>query len=378
LQAAIEALDRVREDGRPADRVLHDYFRDRRYIGGKDRRAISDLFWSVQRSRARLAADCALAEGRNPTDAVVRAESGRRLMMAFCARMRVEGEADLALFTGQAYAPVAVSPREQDWITALRQVKPSERPDWAWAETPQWLWPRFLEIYGDAREAEVAAARAEGSVDLRVNALKASREDAAARLAAEGVETDPMRHSPIGLRCRGRANVAATEAFKDGWVEVQDESAQLAALLVGAKPGDTVVDFCAGAGGKTWRWRRDEQFRAVIAATCGRRAGTFRHSSAPRRGVQRHPPRPGGRNRQVGEAPQGHLRSGAGGCAVLGLGHLAAQPGCALAGQPGRTGRTGGVAGADSGQRGAAGAPRRAAGLRHLLDLARGKPRPRR
>ncbi len=251
LQAAIEALDQARLDGRPADRVLHDYFRERRYVGGKDRRAISDLFWAMERNRARLAADCALAEGRNPTDAAVRAEAGRRLAMAFCVRERAEGVADLSLFTGESYAPVAVAPREQDWLKALRQVKISQRPEWAWAETPEWLWPRFVEIYGDAREAEVEAARAEGSVDLRVNALKTTRDEAAARLAAEGVETAPMPYAPLGLRCLTRANVAATGAFKDGWVEVQDESAQLAALLVGAKPGESVVDFCAGAGGKT-------------------------------------------------------------------------------------------------------------------------------
>ncbi len=251
LHAAIEALDMARVDDRPADRVLHDFFRSRRFIGGGDRRAVSDLFWTAMRFRARLAADCALAEGRNPTDGAVRAESGRRLIAALCVRERVAGVADLALFTGEFYAPAALSAREQDWITALRQVKPSDRPDWAWAETPQWLWSRFLDIFGDAREAEIAAARAEGRVDLRVNILKTDREAAAVRLAAEGVATAPMRFSPVGLRCLDRANVAATGAFKNGWVEVQDESAQIAAILVGARPGESVVDFCAGAGGKT-------------------------------------------------------------------------------------------------------------------------------
>ncbi|MBN2752754.1 MAG: RsmB/NOP family class I SAM-dependent RNA methyltransferase, partial [Rhodospirillaceae bacterium] len=251
LQAVIEALDMARMEDRPADRVLHDFLRDRRYIGSGDRRAVSDLFWKVMRYRARLAADCALAEGRNLTDAVVRAESGRRLVMALCVQEKKVGDVDLALFTGEAYAPEVLSTRDQDWITTLRQVKTSERPEWAWAETPEWLWPRFLEIYGDNREAEIAAARTEGSVDLRVNTLKADRDAVAARLAAEGIATKPMRFSPLGLRCVERSNVAATVTFKDGAVEVQDESAQLAALLVDARHGETVVDFCAGAGGKT-------------------------------------------------------------------------------------------------------------------------------
>lgn len=251
LQAAIEAFDRAREEARPADRVLHDYLRERRYIGARDRRAVSDLFWSLMRNRARLAADCALADGRNLTDAAVRAEAGRRLAIALCVRDKTPGVTDLALFDGQAYAPAELAAREQDWAKALKQAKLGERPDWAWAETPQWLWPRFQEIYAGAAEVEIAAARAEASVDLRVNALKTTREEAAARLAEEGVATDPMPLSPLGLRCRERANVAVAKAFLDGWVEVQDESAQLAALLVDARPGETVVDFCAGAGGKT-------------------------------------------------------------------------------------------------------------------------------
>ena len=251
IQAAVEALDFARMETRPADRVLHDYFRDRRFIGGKDRRAISEMFWRAMRNRARLASDCALAEGRNVTDPQVRAESGRRLMIALCVAEKVPNELDLVLFTGEAYAPMALDKRELDWVTAMRQAKAIDRPEWAWAETPEWLWPRFKEIYAGAEEAEIKAARTEASVDLRVNTLKADRSSAALRLGAEGVATEPMRFSPWGLRCTERSNVAATPAFQDGWVEVQDESAQLAALLVDAKPGMSVIDFCAGAGGKT-------------------------------------------------------------------------------------------------------------------------------
>lgn len=251
LQAVIEALDAVRMEGRPADRVLHEYFRARRYIGGRDRRVVTELFWRTMRMRARLASDCALAEARNPTDAAVRAESGRRLAIALCVAEKVPGEADLALFDGEAYAPQPLDKREETWVAAMRRLKASDRPEWAWAETPEWLWERFTAIWGDAAEAEIKAARAEARVDLRVNTLKTDRAAAQARLAAEGIATEETPWSPIGLRCVERANVAASGAFAEGWVEVQDESAQLAALLVGARPGETVVDFCAGAGGKT-------------------------------------------------------------------------------------------------------------------------------
>jgi len=251
LQAVIEVLDTVRMDNRPADRVLHEYFRERRFIGGGDRRGISETFWLVMRNRGRLAADCALADGRNPTDASVRNESGRRLVMALCVREREPEVRDLALFTGQAYAPSVLSTKDKDWLQALRRVKISQRPDWAWAETPEWLWPRMDELFGEHREAEVIAAREEGSVDLRVNSLKSDVDTVIAELAKAGIETTKMVYAPLGLRVKGRANVAATLAFKNGLFEVQDESAQLAGVLTDAQPGESVVDFCAGAGGKT-------------------------------------------------------------------------------------------------------------------------------
>ncbi|TAN58290.1 MAG: RsmB/NOP family class I SAM-dependent RNA methyltransferase, partial [Rhodospirillales bacterium] len=88
-------------------------------------------------------------------------------------------------------------------------------------------------------------------LDLRVNALKTTRQDAIAALAFEGIAAEPTELSPWGLRVASRVNLMATKVFKDGFVEVQDEGSQLAALLVGAEPGMAVCDFCAGAGGKT-------------------------------------------------------------------------------------------------------------------------------
>lgn len=88
-------------------------------------------------------------------------------------------------------------------------------------------------------------------LDLRVNAAKATREEALAALAADGVSVEPTPLSPWGLRVKGMARVGGTRAFKQGLVEVQDEGSQIVAALVGARPGMTVVDFCAGAGGKT-------------------------------------------------------------------------------------------------------------------------------
>src|SRR5207247_668317 len=105
-------------------------------------------------------------------------------------------------------------------------------------------------VFGNALEAEMAALNAPAPTDLRVNLLKADRERAASALAAEGVAAEPTPLSPIGLRLRERVPLGTLAAFKDGLVEVQDESSQIAALLADARPGMRVVDFCAGAGGK--------------------------------------------------------------------------------------------------------------------------------
>jgi len=102
------------------------------------------------------------------------------------------------------------------------------------------LWP-----YG--RTGAITAA----STDLRVNTLKATREEAIAAMKAEGITAAPTQLSPVGLRVHGRPPLATLQCFKDGLIEVQDEGSQLVALLADARPGMRVADFCAGAGGKT-------------------------------------------------------------------------------------------------------------------------------
>src|SRR5207237_329942 len=106
-------------------------------------------------------------------------------------------------------------------------------------------------VFGDRLEAELAALMGEAATDLRTNTLKASREDAIAALAREGVEGEPTPLSPLGIRVAGRPPLASLTCFQQGLIEVQDEGSQLIALLSDARPGQRVVDFCAGAGGKT-------------------------------------------------------------------------------------------------------------------------------
>ncbi len=103
-------------------------------------------------------------------------------------------------------------------------------------------------------------------VDLRINTLKGPREGAVAALVAEGIHPAPTPMSPVGLRLSARTQLSAQDAFRKGLIEVQDEGSQLAALLLGAKPGEAVVDYCAGAGGKTLAIAAQMQNKGRLAA----------------------------------------------------------------------------------------------------------------
>jgi 16S rRNA (cytosine967-C5)-methyltransferase len=166
---------------------------------------------------------------------------------------RCSVEALQALFDGGRYrAP----PLDQAELRALRQLEGHslahpEQPDWVRLNVQEWLAPHLREAYGEAWGREIAALDTPPPVDLRVNRLKATREQARAALQREGIETEPMRWAADGLRLTKRLSVVGGAAFHDGLVEIQDEGSQLVAALVGARPGMQVADYCAGAGGKT-------------------------------------------------------------------------------------------------------------------------------
>jgi 16S rRNA (cytosine967-C5)-methyltransferase len=210
-QAAIELLDEIveaaRRAGPAADTVIARYFKTRRYAGSKDRRAVRELVYrAVRRS------------GERPP-------SGRAALLG----LAQEDPALLALFDGSLRGPPPAAEGEQ---VAAASV------------APEWLRGRFDPLL-DAAEMQALLERA--PLDLRVNRLRGDR--SAAQAALPGTAPSPL--SPIGLRAPERLQVEETEAWRSGLVEVQDEGSQLLALGCGAEPGMTVVDLCAGAGGKT-------------------------------------------------------------------------------------------------------------------------------
>jgi 16S rRNA (cytosine967-C5)-methyltransferase len=242
LEAAIELLQAVETaQTRPADAVAADFFRTRRFIGSGDRRAISERVWQILRSHRRLA--WWLRGGGAP-----------KLLVA--ASLLLEGwtlEGLAHAFSGGQFAPSILEPSERRVLARLEghTIDHPDMPEPVKLELPDWVFPHLLERFGTTLTTEMAAMRLPAPLDLRANILKASRAMAQSALEAEGLSPRPTNFSPWGLRIEGRRPVTTGPAFQSGLVEIQDEGSQLIAALVDARPGMRVVDWCAGAGGKT-------------------------------------------------------------------------------------------------------------------------------
>ncbi|HEX9702012.1 MAG TPA: RsmB/NOP family class I SAM-dependent RNA methyltransferase [Rhodospirillales bacterium] len=246
IQATVEILAETWSGKEPPDRIVDDYFRKRRYAGSSDRRAINDMLYRVIRHRARL--DWWI--GRTGSAA----EPGPRTRVIAELALEDKSSPDdiAAMFSGARHCPEPLSAEETTLATALygRPLTHEDMSRSVALEYPDWMDRSLSQLWGDDLARQMSALNQPAPVDLRVNLLKATREQAHASLTSEFIEAEPTALSPIGLRLKGRPRLAGTAAFRKGWVEVQDEGSQLISLLVGAHPGMRVVDFCAGGGGK--------------------------------------------------------------------------------------------------------------------------------
>jgi 16S rRNA (cytosine967-C5)-methyltransferase len=245
VAAAIDILAAIDTRERPADDVAADYFRRRRYIGASDRPHIAGHVYTVLRHRQALD----WWGRKHPV------EIGPRSRV-LAALVLIEGwrpEAITACCDGDRFRPAPLSETEERLVRRLaaRTLRHPDMPRAVANDLPDWLEPYLTRVFGERLEREMAALNAVASTDLRVNLLKAERETARRALAAEGVAAEPTPWSPVGLRLAARVPLGSLAAFKEGLVEVQDEGSQVTALLADARPGMRVVDFCAGAGGKT-------------------------------------------------------------------------------------------------------------------------------
>jgi 16S rRNA (cytosine967-C5)-methyltransferase len=239
LAAAIEILADIDERRRPATDVLKDWGLRHRFAGSGDRAAIAGFTYDALRRRASSAWIMGEATPRAIALGMLKRERG------------LDVEAVERLASGAGYSPAPLTDAER---AALQQGSVEGAPPHVTGDYPEWLDPHFARVFGDERAAEGAALASRAPLDLRVNTLKTDRETAAAALAE--LQPEPARWSPHGLRIRLKADaknpaIHAEPAFLKGQIEVQDEGSQLAALLARPRPGEQVLDLCAGAGGKT-------------------------------------------------------------------------------------------------------------------------------
>jgi 16S rRNA (cytosine967-C5)-methyltransferase len=247
IQAAIELLGEIEAAKAPADDIVGNYFRRHRFAGVKDRAAISEHLYAVLRRRAVI--DWYL-ERVQPGIAPAPRE---RVLAALVLVEEWRVEAIDRACDGDRFRPAPLDRAERLLLEALsgKSLDHPAMPRAVRLNYPAWLDAALAERFGERLGPEMAAMAEAAPLDLRVNQLKSSRSDARKALEAAGIEALPTALAPTGLRVRARIPLATLELFKTGCVEVQDEGSQLAALLAEAKPGMRVVDFCAGAGGKT-------------------------------------------------------------------------------------------------------------------------------
>lgn len=240
LAAAIEVLDDIGRRHRPVADALKDWGLSHRFAGGGDRAAIGNIVYDALRRKR--SAGWLLGED------TPRAIGFGALLLEWGQTAQSLNEA----LEGDKFAPPLLT---ADELATLGGRRLADAPPAVRADIPDWCMPLFERALGTAWVEEGAALATRPPLDLRVNTLKADRGKVLAELAETGAK--PARIAPHGIRIPpiegdGRhPNVQAEPAFQKGWFEVQDEGSQIAAELAGAEPGMQVLDFCAGAGGKT-------------------------------------------------------------------------------------------------------------------------------
>lgn len=259
IQGAIELLDFMETSSAPADRASAAFFRNRRYIGAKDRKEIIEHVYDVLRARARLTWHLRLASP-SPRFLII----AKLLLIDRWSVDRLSGS-----FDGGQYRPATLTTEERNVARRFEghELSTSDQPEDVALELPRWLLPKLKFALGSQWQEEAAALRDEALVDLRINRLKGKREEIAEILKNQEIDIQPTPFSPLGLRLSSRINLPRLDLFQNGTIEVQDEGSQLIALMLGAKPGERIVDFCAGAGGKTLAIAAEMQNKGKIVAT---------------------------------------------------------------------------------------------------------------
>jgi 16S rRNA (cytosine967-C5)-methyltransferase len=228
LEACTELVRLTLKFDHPADAIVSRFFRDNRGLGPRERATLAETVYTVLRKK--LLFDHLAPSGSGPKE--------RRLAI-------------LGFYGPGDFLRSALTDQEKRWLDQCEAVKPEDLMERHRHNLPEWLVQPLKDQLGDDFWPLVENLNLGAGLDLRVNALKAKRADVQKELQQAGIKAVPTPFSPLGLRIAGKPALNKNEAFLRGDFEVQDEGSQLLAMLVDPKRGEMVVDFCAGAGGKT-------------------------------------------------------------------------------------------------------------------------------
>ncbi|MEY3410568.1 MAG: hypothetical protein RL593_144 [Pseudomonadota bacterium] len=230
LRLAGVVLADVLSNTGPADVKLGWFFKQNRDLGTKDRAFIAESVYGVLRRKSFLSY---VSDGEDP----------RKLLVAWLVRVQGMSTRDLA---------DSLTAQQKEWAQEIKAKKTDDISKAMQADLPEWLWDKLVVQYGEEEALTIARSMHQpASLDLRVNLVKATREDVIAKFASEKTEVNPTPYAPNGLRMPQKMTISRHVLFTDGKIEVQDEGSQLLAQLVAPRRGEMVADFCAGAGGKS-------------------------------------------------------------------------------------------------------------------------------
>ncbi len=228
LEACTELVGLVLQFDHPADSVVSRFFRDHRSLGPRERATLAETVYTVLRKK--LLFDHMSPSGSGP-------KARRMAILGF------HGPRD--------FLKSALNDQEKNWLDQCDAVNPKDLLERHRHNLPEWLVGPLKAQLGDGFWALAESLQQPAPLDLRVNTLHDKRDEVRRELKSAGVPSAPTPYSPWGLRIDGKPAINKFPAFERGAIEVQDEGSQLLALLLDAKRGEMVVDFCAGAGGKT-------------------------------------------------------------------------------------------------------------------------------
>ncbi len=230
LDAAVVAIRTVLPLEYPADAILRRFFRENPMLGAQDRAFIAETVFGILRHRFFLES---LAEVTTP----------RSLVLAYQVKFQGMNLRELASFTSEV---------EAKWLSEIKAIQTDLLPLSVQAEFPEWLVEKLQQLMPDADILDLGLSLQKSApLDLRVNTLLAKRSEVLEILKQEGIEAREMPYSPCGIRLTGKPAINRHALFLSGKIEVQDEGSQILGYLLAPKRGEMVVDFCAGAGGKS-------------------------------------------------------------------------------------------------------------------------------